>query len=54
MIDPHISPREIGRIPALTMKIPSHLPVRLFAALMARAGFRVRWIRRGKVDRAPS
>jgi hypothetical protein len=46
--EPHVSSREIGRVPAVIVKIPSDFPVMFFAALMARAGYRLRWIRRGK------
>lgn len=46
--DPHISPREIGRIPAVIVKFPREFRVADLAALVARAGFRIRWIRRDK------
>lgn len=45
---PHVSPHAIGSIPAITVKFPQEFPLALLAALMARAGFRIRWIRRGK------
>jgi hypothetical protein len=46
---PHISPRAIGRTPAVivNVKFPRDFRVADFAALFARAG-RLKWIRRGK------
>lgn len=51
---PHFPTLTIGRIPAVSVKIPSDFPVMFFAALMARAGYRIRWIRRGNVHRTQS
>lgn len=44
----------IGTLPTvvITVKFPRELRVADLAAMAARAGFRVRWIRRGKVERA--
>ena len=41
-------PTSIGRIPAITVKFPRDFRVADLAALVARWGYRIRWIRRGK------
>jgi hypothetical protein len=43
-----VSDRPIGALPAITVKFPADFPVRLLAALAARWGYRVKWIRRGR------
>jgi hypothetical protein len=43
----------IGSIPPIIVTFPREFPLALLAALVARAGYRIRWIRRGKVERAP-
>jgi hypothetical protein len=40
----------IGRLPAVTVRFPRELRIADLAALVARMGYRLRWIRRGKVD----
>jgi hypothetical protein len=49
---PHVSPREIGRLPTVivNVKLPREFPLRLLAALFARAG-RLKWIRRGQATK---
>jgi hypothetical protein len=46
--EPHVSPREIGSVPAIILKIPPGLRVGDLAAAVARMGFKLRWIYRGK------
>jgi hypothetical protein len=45
---PRFPTSTIGRIPAIIVKFPREFRVSDLAALVARAGFRIRWIRRGK------
>lgn len=51
MNDPPIPTATIGRIWPLTVtvKFPRDFRVADLAALVARAGYRIRWIQRGKV-----
>lgn len=35
--------------PVVIVKFPAELPVAVLAAVLARAGYGIRWIRRGKV-----
>lgn len=48
MNDSARSPTSIGTIPAVTVKLPADVRVADLAALAARAGYRIRWIRRGR------
>jgi hypothetical protein len=50
---PHVSPREIGRLPTVivNVKLPREFPLRLLAALFARAG-RLKWVHRPRRDEA--
>lgn len=45
---PHQSEAAIGSLPAITVKFPPDLPLAVFAAMATRAGFKLRWIRRGR------
>lgn len=38
--------QSIGRLPAVTLKVPSDLLVALLAAVVARMGFQIKWVYR--------
>lgn len=44
----HQRENTIGTLPAITVQFPREFPVVLLAALMAKAGYQIKWIRRGK------
>lgn len=45
---PQFPAASIGRLPAVTVEFPREMRLADFAAMAAKAGYLVRWIRRGR------